>query len=456
LPNKNPIRRKRETAKSSEKLLLKNGFLITCNDTFSIYEKGSVVVENGKILEANRSDRITTRESKIDEIIDANGQVILPGFVSLHFHSDNLSRGVGEHMGLEEWLDKIYYPILAAMKPHHVRVASSLAYLEAIKSGTTCVNDMYKDLTQCAKSAEDIGIRAVLSSEAADLVEGQETIEDNERAFREKHNAANGRIKIWFGAEWVPVCSPELLARVREFANRYDTGIHIHLNESKAEVKMCKEKYGLPPIKYVHKLGLLGSDVVAAHCVWVEDDEMKILAETGTHVSYNPISNMKLGNGIARVSEMIDHGINVGLGPDDAPCNNTVDMFEVMKFASLGQKARLLDASQMRSELVIRMATRNGANALDLGNEIGSIEPGKKADLITINLRSPRLTPVILGKNCNVTTHIVFSAHGEDVSNVIIDGNVVMRDRHVLTVDEPELIDEANKASEELLRATIE
>jgi len=442
--------------KANERTLVRNGFVITCDKKFSHYESGFVSVEGNRIDRVGDSKESGIRLSKYDHVIDAKNHVIMPGLVSLHFHSDNLSRGVGEHMGLEEWLDKIYYPMLAAMEPRHAKIASSLAYAEAIKSGTTCVNDMYRHITACAESAEKIGIRAIISSEAADLIPGQESLSDNEQAFRKKDGAANGRIKIWFGVEWIPVCSTEFLKKSRELATKYETGIHIHLNESSAEVKMCQEKNGLPPTEFVNELGMLGKDVVAAHCVWLNDREISILAKTGTSVSHNPVSNMKLGNGIARASEMIEAGINVGLGPDDAPCNNTVDMFEVMKFASLGQKARLLDASKFPSEQVLRMATINGAKALGLENEIGSIEPGKKADIITINLQTPRLTPVISGKYSNIFAHMVYSAHGDDVDNVMIDGKLVLKDRKLLTGNERTLITQANQASCELIATVIE
>jgi 5-methylthioadenosine/S-adenosylhomocysteine deaminase len=441
--------------KSTGKTLLRNGFVITCDEKFRYYERGFVSIHGDQIVRVGSSED-TPRSSSFDEVIDSKNHVIMPGLVSLHFHSDNLSRGVGEHMGLEEWLDRIYYPMLAAMEPRHSRAASTLAYCEAIKSGTTCVNDMYRHIISCAESAEKIGIRATISSEAADLIPGQETLEDNEAGFVAKNNTANGRIKIWFGVEWIPVCSKEFLRKSRELATKYNTGIHIHLNESSAEVKLCKEKNGgLAPTEYVHSLGLLGPDVVAAHCVWLNDREISLIKENGSSVSYNPVSNMKLGNGIARISEMQEAGINVGLGPDDAPCNNTVDMFEVMKFASLAQKARLLDASQLPSEHVIRMATMNGARALGLEKEIGSLEPGKKADIITVNLETPRLTPVILGKFTNVFAHLVYSAHGEDVDNVMIDGNLIMKDRKVRTADERSIIRSANKASSDLLARTI-
>jgi 5-methylthioadenosine/S-adenosylhomocysteine deaminase len=379
--------------------------------------------------------------------------VVMPGLVNLHFHADNFSRGVGEHLGLEEWLDTIYYPMLAAMSERDAYLTGLLAYSEVIKSGTTCVNDMYIKLESMADAAEKIGVRAVLCSEGADLIEGQESLADNERALLARNNSADGRITFRFGVEWIPVCSPEFITGCRELADKHGVGIHVHLNESQDEVSLCKEKYGKPPVEFVHELGLLGPDVVAAHCVWLSDREIDIIRETGTHISYNPVSNAKLGNGIARVVDYLKAGINIGLGTDDAPCNNNNDMFEVMKYASLFQKAVHTDASLLPSEQIIAMATIDGARALGMDKEIGSLEAGKKADLILVNMRAPSLTPLFSGRNFNALAHLVFAAHGDNVDTVIIDGRVVMRGRTLLTVDEGEVIDRANKAASKVIQA---
>ena len=258
--------------------IFKHAIVVTMDTKRSILEDGAVVVEADRILAVGSTDSIT-KKYKSDREIDAKKKVILPGLVSLHFHSDNFSRGVGEHMGLEEWLNKLYYPMLQAMTPDDAYAAAMLAYAEALKSGSTTVNDMYRHIPACADAAEKIGIRAVLSSEAADLIEGQETLADNEKAVVAKNNAANGRIKVWFGAEWVPVCSPEFFEKTRELANKYKVGIHVHLNESIGEVELCKKKFGQRPVEHVYNLGLLGRDVVAAHCVWLSDKEIKIFEE---------------------------------------------------------------------------------------------------------------------------------------------------------------------------------
>jgi 5-methylthioadenosine/S-adenosylhomocysteine deaminase len=255
-----------------------------------------------------------------------------------------------------------------------------------------------------------------------------------------------------FGVEWIPVCSPEYIKKCRQFADKHGVGIHVHLNESQDEVKLSTEKYGKPPTEFVHDLGLLGPDVVAAHCVWLNDREIEIMRETGTHISYNPVSNAKLGNGVARVMDYLDAGVNIGLGTDDAPCNNNNDMFEVMKYASLFQKAVHMDASLLQSEQILGMATMGGARALGMENEIGSLEDGKKADIILVDMRTPSLTPVFFGDNFNVLAHIVFAAHGDNVDTVIIDGHVVMRERRMLTVDEEEVIEEATRSANRVIQ----
>jgi len=435
----------------SEIIIFKHGIVITMDAKRRILEDGAVAVKEDRIVDVGPTDSVVGKY-KADREIDARKKAILPGLVSLHFHSDNFSRGVGEHMGLEEWLDKLYYPMLQAMTPEDAYSAAMLAYAEAIKSGSTTVNDMYRHIQACADAAEKIGIRAVLSSEAADLIEGQETLADNEKAVIAKNGAANGRIRVWFGAEWVPVCSPEFFGRTRELANRYKVGIHVHLNESIGEVELCKKKFGQRPVEHVYNLGLLGRDVVAAHCVWLSDKEIQIFAKTETQIAHCPVSNAKLGNGVARILDMIAAGLNIGLGPDDAPCNNNVDMFEVMKYASLFQKATKLDASVMPSFRVLEMATINGAKALGSGNELGSIEPGKKADLIAVDLDTPRLTPVHFGEYSNILQHIVYAAHGDDVDTVMIDGRIVMEKKRLLSVNEREVTERATERARHLIQ----
>jgi len=433
-------------------LLIHSGIVVTMNPEHRIIEDGALAIDQGRILDVGEST-ILRSQYKGKKEIDATHKIVMPGLVNLHFHADNFSRGVGEHLGLEEWIDTIYYPMLAAMTPDDAYKTAMLAYSEVIKGGTTTVNDMYIKLPSLADAAEKTGIRAVLSSEGADLIPGQETLEDNEKAFLERNNTAGGRIQVVFGIEWIPVCSAEYIKKARFLADKYGVGVHVHLNESKGEVQLCKEKYGKPPVEFVYDLGLLGPDVVAAHCVWLSDPEIELIAKTGTHISHNPVSNAKLGNGVARTIDYLKAGINVGLGTDDAPCNNNNDMFEVMKYASLFQKAIHTDASLLPSWQILEMATINGAKALGLDKQIGSLEIGKKADVILVDTWTPALTPVFHGLNSNVLPHLVYVAHGENVDTTIVDGKILMEERKLLTVDEDHVIEEATRAAHKVIKA---
>jgi 5-methylthioadenosine/S-adenosylhomocysteine deaminase len=438
-------------AKMPEKTVIRNGVVATMDKDFRIIEDGAVVIEGDKIIAVDKTSAIENKY-KADIVVEAKGKAVLPGLINLHVHSHVLTRGVYQiydpTKNMTELLMETFYPLLKTIRPEEVYAEAALVYTEAIKTGTTCLNDMYSHITSCADAATDVGVRAVISTEALDLAVG-ETLEDNERAFCERHNSANGRVKIWFGAEWVPVCSPEFLTKARELANKYKTGIHIHLNESMWEVEDCQKKYGKRPVEHAYDLGILGKDCVAAHCVWLNDREIQLLKETETNVSHNPASNMMLGNGIARIPDMMSAGINMGLGTD-APGNN-VDMFEMMKYGSGVHRGLRQDIALMPPDQMLRMATINGAKALGMEKEIGSLEVGKKADLIIVNLETTRFAPVLLGRYFNVLQNLVYAAHGDDVETVIIDGKFVMENRKLKTVDEHTLVEQAKEAAESLL-----
>jgi 5-methylthioadenosine/S-adenosylhomocysteine deaminase len=250
------------------------------------------------------------------------------------------------------------------------------------------------------------------------------------------------------GIEWLPLASEELLRDARALADELGTGIHIHLNESLSEVEISKKMFGRRPTEVAYDNGILGPDCIAAHCVWLSDNEMALMRETGTQISHNPSSNAKLGNGIARLPEMLAAGINVGLGHDAAECNNSRDMFEVMKFASLLHRASRVDAGLQQARDVVRMATRNGARAL--GHETGQLVAGQKADVILIDTNSTMFTPLMPGSADHVFSHLVFAANGSCVDTTIVDGKVLMEGRRIVTIDEDEVIREANRAFQEV------
>jgi 5-methylthioadenosine/S-adenosylhomocysteine deaminase len=428
----------------SERIIVANGIVVTLNDADDVFFGGSVVIEDDRIVEV--ADGSVASDGA--RVIDATDQIVMPGLVDFHYHTA-LGKGYSDHLPLWEYLQTCWYPMIRAMSPEDAYWAALASYSESIRCGVTAVNDMYRRLEALADAAERIGIRAVLSNDVATDEHDLDTLADNAAAFHAKNGAADGRVKILVGIEWLPLASEELLRDARALANELGTGIHVHLNESLSEVEICKEMYGRRPTEVAYECGLLGPDCIAAHCVWLSDVEIALMRETHTQISHNPSSNAKLGNGVARLPEMLAAGLNVGLGHDAAECNNSRDMFEVMKFASLMHRAVRVDASLQQAPDVVRMATRNGNRGL--GIDAGELTAGKKADVILVDTRSQMFTPLMPDNKDHVFSHLVFAANGSCVDTVIVDGQVVYADREFTTIDEDEVLREANRAFRETL-----
>jgi 5-methylthioadenosine/S-adenosylhomocysteine deaminase len=373
----------------------------------------------------------------------------MPGIVDLHYHTSG-AKGFSDHLPLWEYLDACWYPFIRNLDADAAYWFAASSYLESIKCGVTTVNDMYRRVPDLARAAADIGIRAVLSNDVALDEHNLDTLQDNKDAYDAVHGLADGRIEVYVGIEWLPLASPELLRDARALADEVGTGIHIHLNESLTEVEDSKQRFGRRPTEVAYDAGLLGPDVVAAHCVWLSDAEIALMRETGSQISHNPGSNAKLGNGIARLPEMLAAGINVGLGHDAAECNNSRDPFETMKFASLIHRAARVDASLMQAPSVVRMATRGGSAALR--HETGCLIPGYKADVILIDTENPMFTPLMPGDARHLYSHLVFAANGSAVDTTIVDGKILMAGRRLLSLDENQIRTEANTAFQRVLK----
>jgi 5-methylthioadenosine/S-adenosylhomocysteine deaminase len=428
----------------SERIHITHGTVVTMNDADDVYFDGSVVLEDDRIVDVGPADEVAARNDLGGaRTIDARDKAVLPGLVDLHYHTA-LGKGWSDHLPLWEYLDTCWYPMIRALDDEKAYWAALASYSESIRCGVTTVNDMYRKLSGLRAAAEHIGIRAVLSNDIADAEHDLDTLADCQEAFDLHHKGANGRIEIRVGIEWLPLASEELLRATRQMADDLGIGIHIHLNESLSEVENSKKRFGRRPTEVAYDNGILGPDCVAAHCVWLSDTEIALMRETGTHISHNPTSNAKLGNGIARVPEMLAAGLNVGLGHDAAECNNSRDMFEVMKFASLIHRANRVDAGLQQAPDVLRMATRNGAAAL--GHATGELSAGKKADVILVDLTDQLFTPLMPEHKGHLYSHLVFAANGSCVDTSIIDGTVVMEGRKLLLIDEDEVRREANAA----------
>ncbi|MBB6675472.1 amidohydrolase [Cohnella nanjingensis] len=434
----------------SSGLLIARATILTVNADDEVIDEGAILIERGRIADIGPSAALEARYPNAERL-DAAGHAVLPGLVNLHLHS-GLIRGTAEDLPVFEWLTKYVDPKHRALTDELAHAAARLSYTEAILSGTTCVMDMYRFMHRCADAADELGLRATLAPYVVDKpgMDYFESLDKNVRLVQERNNTSNGRIQVWFALEHLAYCTEGAYRQAAALAEKYDTGIHTHGEESIEMARRLKAETGRWPVELFYDRGILGPRTVLAHCVWLRDEEMELLARTGTSVAHCPVSNLKLASGIAPVKELLDLGVTVGIGTDGVKENNNLDMLEELKFVPLLQKARLLDATVIKAERALRMATIDGAKALGLDREIGSLEIGKKADLIAVDFRKHHLTPVIGGRYHNVVSNLVYSASGADVNHVVIDGRVVMRDRRLLSADAEEIRQSAQAAAERL------
>ncbi len=428
-------------------ILIKNAFILDPNNFED--KKQSLLIKDDLIAEI--SDEID--ESNIDKVIDAEGKILLPGLVNTHTHlSMTLFRGLADDLSLDSWLNDHIWPMEANLNGDYCYIGALLGAVELIKSGTTTFSDMYFYMEDVARAVEDAGIRAVLSYGMIDfgIEEKREAeIKENMALFNACNGMADGRIKVFFGPHSPYTASEELLVKVRELADENGMGIHIHVSETQKEINDSLDERGLRPFEYLEKIGFLGPDVVAAHCVWLSDNEIEIIKKHGVKVSHNPCSNMKLASGIAPVSKLIENGICVSIGTDGASSNNNLDLIEELKTASLLQKVSTLDPKVLDSNESIKMATIKGAEALGLDDEIGTIEVGKKADIILIDTAAANMTP----DSSSLSSNVVYSANGSNVDTTICNGKILMENKKLTTLDEEEIYAKARQAIKELKEA---
>jgi 5-methylthioadenosine/S-adenosylhomocysteine deaminase len=414
-----------------------------------------IIIKNGVI--ATKSSKITYVGEKAtapkitaEKIVDAQDKVAIPGLINCHTHlAMTLFRGIAEDQPLNKWLNETIWPLEAKLQPKDVYNGALLGCLEMIKTGTTTFADMYYHEDQAAKAVEKAGLRAVLTQgtiEVDDPQIGQKTLKNSINFATKYHGYANGRVTTRLGPHAVYTCSPELLTKVREAASKLNLGIHIHLAESKEMINQVKQKYSSTEVALLKKIGFLGPDVLAAHCIHLTNKEMRLLATHNVKVAHNPVANMKLAQGTAKIKDLRDLGVIVGLGTDGPASNNTLDMFETMKVAALLQKLHYKDPTVLPAYTVLKMATIDAAKALGIENSVGSIEVGKKADILLIGFKKPHLTPLH-----NVYANIVYSVHGSDVHTVIVNGNILMENREVETLNKNEVMQEAQKTAFKLI-----
>jgi len=422
----------------SESILIKNAQIVTVDEK-DVCLNGDLLVEDGRIKE------IGSVNAQADIVIDASGRTVIPGFVQTHIHlCQTLFRGWADDLELIDWLKQRVWPMEAAHTKESLYASACLGIAELIRGGTTAALTMetVNHTEAVFEAVERSGFRATVGKCMMDRGEEapKELIEDRNKSIKESlklldrwHNRAGGRIRYAFAPRFALSCSRELLEEVAELAREHQVMIHTHASENRDEIRLVEQETGQRNIQYLAAVGIAGGHVGLAHCVWVDENEMQILAETGSHVLHCPSSNLKLASGIAPIAEMLERGIQVSLGADGAPCNNRLDMFTEMRAAALLQKVRF-GSRALPARAALRLATVEGARALGLENEIGSISAGKRADLCILNLNRLHTTP-----HPDPISTIVFAAEMDNVETVIIDGRIVMRDGSLLTLNEEEV-----------------
>jgi 5-methylthioadenosine/S-adenosylhomocysteine deaminase len=387
---------------------------------------------------------------KAETRVDAKGKAALPGMINCHTHVPmTLFRGIAEDQSLDTWLKKNVWPLEAHLKPEDIYAGALLGCLEMIKSGTTCFADMYFHEDRVAGAVEKSGLRSVLAEgiiEAGDRTQGERMFAQSVSFARSFSGRAKGRITTMLGPHAAYSCGPDLLSRVTEMASKLGYGVHLHMAESQTTFQGDEKKQNLSEVEYLDKLGFLKGHVLAAHCINLSRRDMRTISDRGVNVAYVPVANMKLGMGAAKIKELVDLGVTVGLGTDGPASNNSLDMFETMKFGALLQKLTYTDPAVASAYEVLRMATTSGAEALRLGDYVGSLEVGKRADIILVDLIKPHLSPLH-----DIFANIVYSARGSDVDTVIVDGRVLMQNRRVNTLNETDVMKKAEHASFDLL-----
>lgn len=432
--------------------LLKHAMIVTMDDKGQVYTDGNLLFEDDRILQAGTAP---VDEDTCDEVLDLTGKLILPGLVNTHVHtSQQLARGLADDVDLLTWLHDRIWPYESSMTEEDSYISTLFCAAEQIKAGVTAIAEPGGQFVSgMAKAIEEAGIRAKLANSVMDCGEGlpkawqhstEEELNRQEEDIQRFHGTADGRIEVWFGIRTIFNATDELLLRTKELADRYSVGIHMHVAEAKSEVEYVKERLGVQTVTHLKDLGFLGPNLLAAHTVWLTDGEVEMFREHGVKVSHNPASAMRV-LGFARVPRMLQEGICVAIGTDGAPTNNRMDMVDEMWVTSLIHKGWRLDPTVVKAQEILRMATANGAKALQDGLLYGSLEPGKKADLIIINPDSVGMQPMH-----DPIANLVTSMHSTNVESTICNGKWLMRDRKILTFDEKALIQEAKLRAESI------
>lgn len=434
-------------------LLIRNGTVITMNAQREVVHT-DILVDGSRIVAMGRG-----LAPLADEIIEAEGRIVIPGIIQSHVHlTQTLFRGLADDMELLDWLKKRIWPLEAAHTYASNALSARLGAAECIRGGTTSIIDMgtVHHTGAIFETVCEVGLRGLMGKcmmDSGDAVPAglrenmEDSLKESEALLNQWHHAAQGRINYAFAPRFALSCSQSLMERVRDAARYHEVSVHTHASENRDEVALVAQAHGMRNVEYFHHLGMTGPQLILAHCIWLDDAEMRILADTGTHVVHCPGSNMKLASGIAKVPEMLDMGVNVALGCDGPPCNNNLDAFIEMRHAALLHKARLLQPTTMPAMRVLEMATLNGAKAMGMEHSLGSLEVGKFADIAILDFKRLRSSP---STGRDPVALAVYAATAHNVTHTIVNGRVLLREGRHTTLDVTESIREAEKMCESM------
>lgn len=441
-------------AQTSVDFIVRGDYAVTLDEAQPVIEDGAVVVDDGMIVAVGEHKQIASRY-RSRQVLAGQGRVVMPGLVNGHSHAAmSLLRGIADDIELLEWLTKYIFPAeVRFVDAEFVRVGTELACWEMIRGGTTTFLDMYYFPDSVARAVESCGLRAlvapsVIDQKSPDAANGEESLR-LAAEFVKRWKGRNNRIIPMIGAHSVYTVKPEQLRQVRARARELGVPVSIHLAESRYEIEYSRKHYDRTPVELLEELGFLDGSTVGAHVIYPEEDEIAILARRRVGAIHCPSSNMKISSGVAPVTRMLRAGVPVGIGTDGPATNNDLDLWEEMRLAAFLQKVSTMDPKVLPAPTALRMATLGGAEAIGLGDQIGALTAGRRADLIQVSLADPQFTPLY-----DVVSHLVYVADGQDVVTVIVDGKLLMRDGRILSVDERRVRAEA-EAIAARIRASV-
>lgn len=448
-------------------LIISDAEIITLDKNRRVIHNGSVVVENDRIVDLGQAGEIKSKYGLGGKVIDARGKVVAPGLINCHTHMfQSLLRGPGDDMELIGWLKNMLWPASKNLTPEHVAAGAALGCLEMIKTGVTCVIDHHHLCTSetsvdnIVKIMERAGLRGFVArglkarQKRADMwnvpqhvfeYSLDEEIRLTEKLIRKWNNSVDGRVKVAPGPNSIFSTGPDILKASKEFSEKYELPMHIHIAESPSEVQSTQEDYGMREVEYLSHLGALNKRTQIVHGIWLSNREIALMSGASANHIHCPVSNMYLASGVAHIPEMLTAKINVALGTDGPASNNSHNMFEVLKMAALLHKVSSLNPAIIKADQVFEMATLGGARAVGLENEIGSLEKGKKADIMILDMKRNNSYPVH-----RTVSSIVYCSSDSNVDSLIVDGKIIMENRKVLTLDEDAVLGKAAEAAEEL------